>query len=183
LLPVIFHNPLHIGCQPKLHPALSSSDHHIAPSRRSGKQSVITYQQPYARPPAVLPTLSRKRNDEFNRCSIAFHILSPLTHLRFYIVTNHVYYIGFFIQLATCNKNTVRYARTILTGSITSFVVASVRSSVHLVVIRSRRTAYSKVIIHHIHLNRKYIIQNQKYKCENNMWYKINLFNSYTLYL
>jgi len=36
-------------------------------------------------------------------------------------------------------------------------------------VIRSRPTAYSKVTVQHNHLNRKRIIQNEKYKCKNNI--------------
>jgi len=39
----------------------------------------------------------------------------------------------------------------------------------YLGVIRSRPTAYSKVTTQHNHLNRKNVIQNQKYKCENNI--------------
>jgi len=39
----------------------------------------------------------------------------------------------------------------------------------YLGVIRFRSTAYSKVIIQHNHLNRKNIIQNQKYRCINNV--------------
>jgi len=39
----------------------------------------------------------------------------------------------------------------------------------YLGVIRSRPTAYSKVTIQHNHLNRKNIIQNQEYKCKNNI--------------
>ena len=37
----------------------------------------------------------------------------------------------------------------------------------YLGVIRSRATAWGKVTIQHNHLNRKNIIQNQKYKCKN----------------
>ena len=39
--------------------------------------------------------------------------------------------------------------------------------NVYLRLIRSRPTAQSKVTIQHNHLNRKNIIQNQKYKCKN----------------
>jgi hypothetical protein len=69
----------------------------------------------------------------------------------------------------------VGYARTNLICSRTSFFVESVRSSIHgyiytyLGVIRSRPTAYCTVTIQHNHLNRKNIIQNQKYKCKNNI--------------
>jgi len=38
----------------------------------------------------------------------------------------------------------------------------------YLGVIRSRPTVYSKVTIQHKQLNRKNIIQNKKYKCQNN---------------
>jgi len=40
---------------------------------------------------------------------------------------------------------------------------------VYLGVIRSRSTTYSKFTIQHNHLNRKNVIQNQKYKCKNNI--------------
>jgi len=41
-------------------------------------------------------------------------------------------------------------------------------------------TAYSTVTIQHNHLNRKNIIQNQKYNCKNNI--KLIFFNFYPLY-
>jgi len=55
-----FITPLHIGCQLKLHPALSASDHHTDLLRRSGKQRVITYQQPYLRPLPSFPPFFAK---------------------------------------------------------------------------------------------------------------------------
>ena len=67
------------------------------------------------------------------------------------------------------------YARTKVIGSRTSFVIASIRSSLYwntcmyLGVIRSRSTAYSKVTIQHSYLNRENVIQNQKYSCKNNI--------------
>ena len=39
----------------------------------------------------------------------------------------------------------------------------------YLGVIRSRPTAYSKVTIQQINLNRKNVNQNEKYKCKNNI--------------
>jgi hypothetical protein len=48
---------------------------------------------------------------------------------------------------------TVGYGRTNVIGSRTSFVIATVRSSMYLEVIRSRPTTYSKATIQLNHLN------------------------------
>jgi hypothetical protein len=117
--------PQHIGCQLKLHPALSASHHHIGRLRRSGRQRVITDQQSYLRPPAVLPTLFRRRNDDFRGCSIAFHIFGYLTLLWFYIVTKKQCLLHrYIIQLVTIT--TIRnHAHTNHFGTITRMVIIS----------------------------------------------------------
>jgi hypothetical protein len=64
--------------------------------------------------------------------------------------------------------NTVQYARTNVIGSVISFVIASVHSSIYWN-IHSRPTAYSKVTIQHSRWNRRNTIQNQKYKGKNDI--------------
>jgi hypothetical protein len=46
---------------------------------------------------------------------------------------------------------------------------------VYLGVILSRPTAYCKVTIQHNHLNGKNVIQNQQYKCKNNIKFYVLL--------
>jgi len=78
-------------------------------------------------------------------------------------------------------RNTVRYARTNVIGSRTSFVIASFE----IYEFRGNIPSRSTFTTQHKYLSRKNIIQNQKYKCKNNIkliyyYYYLLLLLSYT---
>ena len=106
LLRVIFHNPPPYWVSTEAPPSTISLWSPHRPFTAFGQAALShTNSRTYDPLPSFL-LFFRKRNDNFKGCSIAFHILSPPNTLTGLLCHKQCLLHWFFIQLATCNKNT-----------------------------------------------------------------------------